>query len=248
MFLNVTIPVFNEEAQLAESVARLRACLGREGMIDCELVIADNGSTDRTFEIARSLCRRFAEIRAVHLDAKGRGGALKRVWLESRADILCYMDVDLSTDLAALPALIEAAACGGYDLAVGSRLLPDSRTTRGWKRELISRGYARLIRAMLGTHFSDAQCGFKAIRREVAQSLLPLVKDNGWFFDTELLVLAERLGYRTMDVPVRWVDDRDSRVKIFRTAWEDLKGLRRLRRSLGNQKKVQPRIANDAAT
>jgi len=168
----------------------------------------------------------------VHLPERGRGGALKRVWADSSAEILSYMDVDLSTELSAFPQLIEPLANGAYDVATGSRLLPASRTTRCRKRELISHAYNRLVRTIFHTRFSDAQCGFKAITRKAAAELLPLVEDEAWFFDTELLVWAEQRGYRTLDLPVRWVEDPDSRVKLVRTAWQDLSGIRRLRRNL----------------
>jgi len=181
-------------------------------------------------EIARQFEESDSRIHMVHLEQKGRGRALRKVWTESDADILSYMDVDLSTDLEAFAPLLESLATGGFDLAIGSRLLEASETIRGFKREVISRSYNFLIKAALRTHFSDAQCGFKAITRETAQKLLPLTEDDCWFFDTELLVLAEKLGYRIYDLPVRWVDDEDSRVRILNTAIEDLKGLLRLRR------------------
>jgi hypothetical protein len=167
----------------------------------------------------------------LHLDEKGRGRAVKTAWNESKADILSYMDCDLSTDLAAFPPLIESMISGRFDVAVGSRLLKPSLTTRGIRRETISRGYNLLIKASFHTKFSDAQCGFKAITKRAAQELLPLVEDNGWFMDTELLILAEKLGYRIFDLPVRWKDDPDTRVKIWSTAIEDIRGLLRLRRN-----------------
>jgi glycosyltransferase involved in cell wall biosynthesis len=235
MLINLTIPVFNEEARLASCMARrqeLHVGHSELGGLDCEMVIASNGSTDRTLEIARQLAREHRRLHVLDLPQKGRGGALKRAWLQSPADVLSYMDVDLSADLAAFPKLVEAVADGGFDLAIGSRLLPGSQTVRGWKRELISRSYNRLVQALLSTGLSDLQCGFKAIRRAAAQALLPLVEDTGWLFDTELLILADRLGYRIRELPVRWVEDADSRVKLWCTALGDLKGLMRLRRSL----------------
>ena len=232
MTVNVTLPVFNEQAQLAESVGKLRAFLCEQAGLTSEIVIADNGSTDGTVEIADELGRQYPEVHAVHLPLKGRGRALRRVWSESTAEILSYMDVDLSTDLEAFPRLIEPLASGAYDLATGSRLLPASQTTRCWKRELISHAYNRLVRAFFHTRFSDAQCGFKAITRKAAAGLLPFVEDEVWFFDTELLVWAERRGYRILDLPVRWVEDPDSRVRILRTSWQDLRGMWRLRRNL----------------
>jgi glycosyltransferase involved in cell wall biosynthesis len=230
--INITVPVLNEEAQLAENVGKLRTFLRGQTRFTWEIVIADNGSTDRTPEIAEELGRQWPEVRTVHLAVKGRGRALREVWNESPAEILSYMDVDLSTDLEAFWRLIAPLAEGRYDVATGSRLLPTSQTTRCWKRELISHAYNRLVRVCFRTRFSDAQCGFKAITRKAAAELLPLVEDDAWFFDTELLVWAERCGYRILDLPVRWVEDCDSRVKILRTSWQDLRGLWRLRRSL----------------
>ncbi|MHB8523712.1 MAG: glycosyltransferase [Limisphaerales bacterium] len=200
------------------------------------MVIADNGSTDSTEERAKELAQQFEQVRVAHLPEMGRGRALKEVWSESQADVLSYMDVDLSTDLSALPQLITAVTDGGFDLAVGSRLLPGSVVRRSWKRECISRCYNRLVKLVFHTRFSDAQCGFKAITNKAALELLPLVEDGNWFFDTELLVLAEKLEYRLCDVPVKWTDDADSRVRIVRTALEDLSGLIRLRRALKRRK------------
>jgi glycosyltransferase involved in cell wall biosynthesis len=230
MLVNITIPVFNEEKRLARCLPRLHSFLARQRTSPWEIVVANNGSTDRTQTIAEQFGREYAGVRVMWIPEKGRGGALKKAWLASGADILSYMDVDLATDLEAFPALIEAVAARGFDLAIGSRLLPDSRTNRGWKREVISRCYIWMVRSSAHAHFSDAQCGFKALNRQAAQSLLPQVRDTGWFFDTELLVLAERLGYRIGEIPVHWTDDPDTRVHIFNTAVADLKGLMRLRR------------------
>jgi glycosyltransferase involved in cell wall biosynthesis len=229
--VNVTIPVFNEETRLAASIPRLRRFLTECCRFQFEIVIADNASTDGTREIARCLSRAHEGVRVVHLDEKGRGRAVKKVWNESAGDILSYMDVDLSTDLNAFPPLIESLISGGFDMATGSRLLKPSLTTRGFKREMISRCYNILVKALFHTQFSDAQCGFKAVTRKAAEELLPLVEDTGWFMDTELLVLAEKLGWRIFDLPVRWTDDSDSRVKIWSTAIADIEGLIRLRRN-----------------
>jgi glycosyltransferase involved in cell wall biosynthesis len=232
----IAIPVFNEEKRLRNAVVKLHPFLTRRLQVDWEIVIADNGSNDRTLAIAESLSQEFPGVRVVYLNENGRGGALKRIWSESDADILSYMDVDLSSDLESFPSLIEALTTGGYDVAVGSRLLNPGLTTRCFKREFVSRCYNLLVRSILGTHFSDAQCGFKALTRRAAQHLLPLVEGMGWFFDTELLVMAEKSGYRIFDLPVRWVENCDSRVKIFRTSIVDLKELLRLRRKLRRSK------------
>jgi putative flippase GtrA len=229
--LDVVIPVYNEEASLVASVVRVREHLARLPY-SFRVTIADNASTDGTAVLARRLSHQYDDVRVVHLAEKGRGRALKRVWQLSDAAVLVYMDVDLSTDLNALLPLVAPLISGHSDLAIGSRLRHDSRVVRGPKREVISRAYNLLVKGTLRTRFSDAQCGFKAIRADVARELLPLVEDNAWFFDTELLVVAERAGLRIHEVPVDWVDDPDSRVDIARTALDDLRGIARLGRSL----------------
>lgn len=229
--LDVVIPVHNEEAQLAASVERVLAHL-RTMPWSFRITVADNASTDQTDLIARRLAHTHRDVSVVHLAEKGRGRALKRVWQDSQSEVLVYMDVDLSTDLAALLPLVAPLVSGHSDLAIGSRLTRASRVERGARRELISRGYNLILRRVLSAGFSDAQCGFKAIRREAARELLPLVEDNAWFFDTELLVVAERAGLRIHEVPVDWVDDPDSSVDVVRTALDDLRGIARLGRSL----------------
>jgi len=218
---------------LRESVPLLHDFLSGQTQWTWEVVIADNGSADRTFTIAKELEAALPNVRAWHTDAKGRGGALRHVWLDAEAKVLAYMDVDLSADLACLPPLVEAVRHGSHDLAIGSRLLRPDLVRRSLKREVLSRGYNKLLRLALGARFSDAQCGFKAISCAAARALVPLVQDNGWFFDTELLVLAERRGYRILDLPVAWKDDPDTRVRLTSTIIGDLKGLIRLRRKLG---------------
>jgi putative flippase GtrA len=196
------------------------------------ITVADNASTDDTLAVAHRVAAGLPCVSVVHLDRKGRGHALKAVWSSSPAPVLAYMDVDLSTDLAALLPLVAPLISGHSDLAIGSRLSHGSRVVRGLKREIISRGYNLLLRGTLAVRFSDAQCGFKAIRKDVAARLLPLVQDTGWFFDTELLVLAQRSGMRIHEVPVDWIDDLDSRVDLFATAAADLRGIARLGRAL----------------
>jgi glycosyltransferase involved in cell wall biosynthesis len=229
MLVNVTIPVYNEEQILPASITTLHQFLGKHCRFDWEIVIANNASIDRTREVATELAGRFQGVRVAHLDQKGRGRALAKVWGESQADFLSYMDVDLSTNLFAFPPLLEALISGGFDLGIGSRLLKASTTKRSLKRESISRAYNLLVKAFFRTRFSDAQCGFKAITRQAARSLLPQVADTGWFFDTELLVIAEKSGYRIFDLPVSWIEDLDSRVKIVQTALDDIRGLIRVR-------------------
>ena len=229
--VEVVLPVFNEQDDLEWSVRRLRTYLDGSFPFSAVVTIADNASTDTTWQIASELAGQISGVRAVHLDAKGRGRALRATWLASEADVVAYMDVDLATDLRALMPLVAPLLSGHSDMAIGSRLAHGARVVRGPKREIISRAYNLLIRATLHSRFSDAQCGFKAVRADVARSLVPLVVDDAWFFDTELLALAERNGLRIHEVPVDWVDDPDSRVDILRTATDDLKGIWRLLRS-----------------
>ncbi|MGF1425779.1 glycosyltransferase [Kitasatospora sp. LaBMicrA B282] len=230
--IDVVVPVHNEEQDLEPCVRRLHAHLTTAFPYRFRITVADNASTDRTAALAHALAAEFAEVRAVRLDRKGRGRALRAIWLASDAPVLVYMDVDLSTGLNALLPLVAPLISGHSDLAIGSRLTHSSRVVRGPKREFISRTYNLILRGSLAARFSDAQCGFKAIRADVAQHLLPLVEDTAWFFDTEMLVLAERAGLRIHEVPVDWVDDPHSSVDILRTATDDLRGVWRIGRAL----------------
>ena len=231
--VDIVLPVLNEAYILEESVRTL--CMYMEDNLPYhyQIIIADNGSTDGTRRVAAMLTEHFPAVRVVCLPEKGRGRALKQVWLQSRADIVSYMDIDLSTNLGAFVPMITPLVTGDAAIAVGSRLMKESQTTRGLKRDIISRCYNRLIRWTMHTKFVDAQCGFKAIRRDVAQQLLPHVKDTAWFFDTELLIKAEYEGYMIHEEPVEWIEDTDSRVHIVKTAVEDIKGLSRVRGEYG---------------
>jgi len=226
--VDIVIPVYNEAKVLAASVTTLRDYLRDHFPFTWRITIADNASTDGTWQIAARLALTLDGVRAIHLDQKGRGRALRRAWTGNDAAIVAYMDVDLSTGLDALLPLIAPLVSGHSDVAIGSRLASGASVARGPRREFISRTYNSLLRAVFGNGFKDAQCGFKAVRREVADRLVPLVRDNEWFFDTELLLLAERNGLRVHEVPVTWIDDPDSRVKVAKTARDDLKGVARL--------------------
>lgn len=241
--LDVVIPVYNEETDLEPCVRRLHSHLARTFPYGFRITIADNASTDRTPEVAARLDDAIDEVTAVRLEQKGRGRALRTVWTLSEAPVLAYMDVDLSTDLNALLPLVAPLISGHSDLAIGSRLSRSARVVRGPKREFISRTYNLILRGSLAARFSDAQCGFKAVRGDVAERLLPMVEDTGWFFDTEMLVLAERAGLRIHEVPVDWVDDPDSTVHIVRTAADDLKGVWRVGRALATGRLPLDRLA-----
>jgi glycosyltransferase involved in cell wall biosynthesis len=228
--VEVVIPVYNEEAALPKSIPTLCSYLETYFPYRWSVVIADNASTDNTLAAAQSLATTYHPwVSVLHLKEKGRGRALKAAWLASEADVLSYMDVDLSTNLWSFLPLIAPLASGHSDLAIGSRLLKGAMVTRQWKREVISRCYNLLIKVIFRNRFSDAQCGFKALKRSVAQELVPQVEDGEWFFDTELLLLAEECGYRVSEVPVDWIEDLDSRVDVASTALKDIKGLLRVR-------------------
>jgi putative flippase GtrA len=226
--VEIVVPVKDEEADLAPSIRRLQAFLTDGFPFTWHITIADNGSSDSTWDIALGLAAELEDVSAVRLEQPGRGRALRSIWSQSGSEVLAYMDVDLSTDLNALLPLVAPLLSGHSDVAIGTRLARGSRVVRGPRREVISRSYNLLLQATLGTRFSDAQCGFKAIRRDKARELLPLTLDGGWFFDTELLVLAERAGLRIHEVPVDWTDDPDSRVNVRATALADIRGILRL--------------------
>jgi glycosyltransferase involved in cell wall biosynthesis len=227
--VDIVVPVYNEAHVLAASVERLHDFLSANLPSDFRLTLVDNASTDGTWAVITDLRDRLPSTAGMHLHRKGRGLALKTAWGRSDARVLAYMDVDLSTDLGAVLPLLAPLISGHSDLAIGSRLAHGARVVRGRKRDLISRSYNRLLRMTLRARFTDAQCGFKAITAEAAHLLLPLVADDGWFFDTELLILAERADLRVYEVPVDWVDDPDTRVDIVDTAVKDIQGILRLR-------------------
>ena len=228
--VDILLPVYNEAHVLEKSVTTLRDFL-QEHVTDFDWIITmgDNASIDKTLEVAKELEKRFKDVRVFHLDKKGRGRMVKYAWKESGADILTYMDIDLSTDLNAFPPMVRAIM-EGYDVAIGSRQYRGAEVKRSFKRETISRGYIWILKLLLGFPFTDAQCGFKAVSKKIVDDLFPRIEDDEWFFDTELLYLAYRNGYKVKELPVRWIEDTDSRVKILRTAWLDVKGVFRMRK------------------
>jgi glycosyltransferase involved in cell wall biosynthesis len=229
--VDILLPVYNEEHVLEKSVATLRDFL-QKNLTGFKWVISigDNASTDSTLAVAQKLAAAYADVRVLHLDRKGRGRMVKYAWTKSEAQILCYMDIDLSTDLNAVPPLVQAIV-DGYAVSIGSRQYKGSAVDRSLKREVISQGYILILKLLLGFPFTDAQCGFKAMSKQAVNELFPLIVDDEWFFDTELLYLAHKRGYKVKELPVRWIEDKDSRVKILRTMWLDIKGVFRMRRS-----------------
>ena len=226
--IDITIPVYNEEEALPRTIAVLNDFVRDNLSNPCQIVIADNASTDNTRAISEALCEKYPGVSYLRIPQKGRGRALRTAWLDSRADIVSYMDADLSTGLAHFPQLIHSIESGNH-IAVGSRLSKESQVSRGFKREFISRGYNLLINSMFSTGLPDAQCGFKALTRSTAEAIVPSIKNNNWFFDTELLIIAAKRGFNIASVPVKWDDDPISTVNVVGTAMEDVKGLLRLR-------------------
>ena len=226
--VEIVVPVYNEAEQLARSITALRTYLDTSFPFVTTVTIADNASTDRTWPIATELASTMDGVGAIHLDQKGRGRALRAAWSRSTASVVAYMDVDLATGLDALLPLVAPLLSGHSDVAIGTRLGPGAHVVRGARREMISRAYNLLLRSALRSPCTDAQCGFKALRRDAAAEVLPLVEDDEWFFDTEVLVTAQRVGLRIHEVPVDWVDDTDSRVDVLHTALDDLRGVWRM--------------------
>lgn len=226
--VDIVLPAYNEERVLSRAVRRLHGFLSAELPYSWRIIVADNASTDATPFIAGSMADALAGVELLRLEAKGRGRALRAAWSASDARVACYMDVDLSTDLKGLLPLLAPVLSGHSELAIGTRLARGARVTRGTRRELISRSYNALLGLVLRAGFSDAQCGFKAVRTDVLPGLLAEVRDDEWFFDTELLILAQRRGLRIHEVPVEWIEDPDSSVDIVATAMADLRGIARL--------------------
>jgi glycosyltransferase involved in cell wall biosynthesis len=224
----IVLPVYNEEKALRQSVKTLTTFLTDHEKYSWKIVIADNNSNDNTMNIGREIESDNPSVEYLHIPRKGRGIALRTAWEQTDCDFVSYMDIDLSTGLDALIKAIDALV-EGADIAVGTRLSNDSNTTRSLKREFISRSYNMVIKLSLGTHFNDAHCGFKTGRREVVQKILPYIHDNEWFFDTEFLFYGEKLGYKIVEIPVTWIEDPDTKAKIFKDACDDLCGLYRLR-------------------
>ncbi|MBU0535331.1 MAG: glycosyltransferase [Nanoarchaeota archaeon] len=238
--VDVIIPVYNEQRILESSIDTLRTFLKKNfRAYEWKIIIANNASRDNTLEIAKQITKKYNNIELVHLDQKGRGRALKKAWLSSKADIMSYMDVDLSTELSAFPEMIKGMLTKRCNVATGTRLTKKSNTVRCLFREVLSRGYNKIVRIVLWIHYSDAQCGFKAVTKKTVKEIVPLIKDNEWFFDTELLTLAEKYKYGIYELPIKWVEDKDSRVSIIKTVYQYLRDVARLRLDLWFRKDLR---------
>ena len=227
--LNIVLPVYNEALELSQSVTTLVNFLTTHmGAFRWRVTIADNASTDDTSLIANQLAKQFKTVSCVRLPTKGRGRAVKHVWTHCDDLYVAYMDIDLSSDLKHFPPMVHALQ-RGYDVAIGSRNAHGARVYgRSILRTFTSKMYIVLIKCFFWVNFSDAQCGFKAVTRQTVDSLVTKVSDNEWFFDTELLILAEKTGRRIYEEPVTWIDNPGSTVRVLKTAMGDLKGLWRM--------------------
>lgn len=232
--VDIVIPVYNEEAELEDNITKLSNFLNKNFKYIYEIIIANNASTDNTLNIAKKISKNIPHVSYIHLDKKGRGRALKKAWMESKSDIVSYMDVDLSTNLEHFIEIVNSIASGKYELGIGSRLRKGAVVKRSLKRQILSVGYNALLKVLFMPKFTDAQSGFKAVKRKVAQKLIPMTKDDNWFFDTELLLLAEHYNYRIFETPVKWIERKKSKVRIFKTIYEYLIGMARMRLKLLN--------------
>lgn len=235
---DIILPAYNEEECIEDSVSKsYNFCKNHLQDYDWKIIVADNNSNDNTLKLAKELSKKYDRVTYNYIDKKGRGRSLVKVWGESDADICAYMDIDLSTDLKHVPEMLDAIYKKGYDLAVGSRNLPESDVIdRGLKRTIISKGYILVLKLLTWTDISDAQCGFKAISKKAKDKLLKVMnpdnwRGSAWFFDTELLIIAKKAGYKVIDIPVKWIDDPGSTVHIVQDAIEDLRGIWRLLRT-----------------
>lgn len=228
--VEITVPVYNEEKELENNIMTLHDfCAKNLKTYDWRITIADNASSDNTPIVAAAISKKYPKIIYFRLEQKGRGRAVKRVWSQSKCDYCVYMDLDLSTDLVHLPVILKKLE-GGYDVAIGSRLAKGARVEgRTFIRELTSRTLNFFfIKFFFHTHFTDAQCGFKGVTRRIVENLIPKIRDNEWFFDGELLIVAEKSGYKIYEEPVHWVDNPGSTVRLISTIWGDLMSIKRL--------------------
>ena len=213
--VSVVLPAHNEADNLEAAVTKLTKTLSEYAQA-YEIIIAEDGSTDGTDEKAAALSERLPFVKHIHSEKRlGRGRALKNAFQKSSGEILVYMDVDLATDVGQLKELIDSVEKEGYDFATGSRMLPESKVKRSGPRNITSKTYNFMVRAVLGSKVKDHQCGFKAFRREPLMQLLDEVSANHWFWDTEVLVRAYRRGYKIKEIPVLWTSGRETKVRLF---------------------------------
>jgi glycosyltransferase involved in cell wall biosynthesis len=235
MKILIVIPVLNEEKILKENVLKIFNFCQKNLTINWQIVIVDNRSTDQTVVIAKDLGRRYQQIEYLYVDKVGKGVAIRTGWQKYSADIYCFMDADLATDLSALVTLISSFK-EGYDMVIGSRFLAQSQVSRSLIRKMFSFGYHLVARILLNLKIKDLPCGFKAINSRIKENVLPKVKDEAWFFDSELVIVAEKQGYRIKEIPIIWQEPRkgrgESRVKTLSLSLAYFKQLLALKKRL----------------
>ncbi|MAG44275.1 glycosyl transferase [bacterium] len=222
MKIIIVVPVFNEEKILKQNILKIFEFCNNNLSIDWQIIIADNKSTDQTSNIGKTLALVYQEVEYLYVDKQGKGVAIKTAWEKYSGDIYCFMDADLATGLSALPPLINGFT-GGYDLVIGSRYHVHSKVNRTFIRKIFSLGYRLVLKIFLGLKVLDAPCGFKAINSKIKENILPKVQNDKWFFDSELLILVYKQGYKIKEIPVTWLDPREgkdkSRVKAISLSW-----------------------------
>jgi len=237
MKLNITLPCYNEERILKSNILRVFNFL-KENVAsdDWQIIIANNQSTDKTGQIGEELEKKFESIKHLEIFQKGKGVAIRESWQRFPADIYIFMDTDLATDLEALPRLIRAVKEEKFNVAIGSRFHPQSKVKRKLVRKIISFSYNLLRKILIGSKITDAPCGFKAVDKKIIQNILPQVKDEQWFFDSELVILAEKGGYKIKEIPIKWEDIREkedkSKVNTISLSLDYFKKLIKLKKRL----------------
>jgi glycosyltransferase involved in cell wall biosynthesis len=225
--VSIVFPAYNEADALEAAVEKVTRALN-EFARSYEIIIAEDGSTDGTDKLADALAMKYSFIKHIHEEKRlGRGTALKNAFKKSSGEVLVYMDLDLATDLKHLKPLVDKIEYEDYDFAIGSRMLSESKVERSRTRQITSKSYNFLVRAMLGSKVKDHQCGFKAFRREPLMQLLDEVTARHWFWDTEILVRAFRKGYKIKEIPVEWKGGRETKVRLlkdsFNMGWQVIK-------------------------
>ena len=212
----IIIPTHNDEKIISKNIAYIDSYIKKNftELKNYKIAVIENGSCDNTKIICKRLSKKYSNISFSYLIKKGRGGALRYAMKKNKADIYCYMDSDLSTNLSCFKNLIENMQ--SYDILIGTRYHPSSKIKRGFRRLFLSKIYNKLVQLFFKVRFSDFQCGFKAFNKKVIKNLLPQIQDNSWFFDTEFLIIAYKNNYKIYELPIIWKESSNSSVKIFR--------------------------------
>jgi len=241
MNILVVLPARNEELIIRDNVLRLYEYMqGAFPNDDWKIVVSDNNSSDRTAEIVKELAEKHARIEYLLVTVVGKGAAVKNAWEKYSSDVYMFMDSDLATDIHGIPMLVEPLRLETSDIACGSRFLRESAVERSLIRRVTSFGYRLVVKLLLSIKVRDLPCGFKAINEKAKKALLSKIESDGWFFDSELIILGEKLGLRVQEIPVRWREPietgRKSKVKIISLSIEYVKEVVKIRKRLQKMK------------